>query len=71
MFQRLIQHELDVWPEKPDRKPLVIRGARQVEKTTVTASFHLIHKLNNNFFCVQMLCTSQKKTHNVYTIEYE
>ena len=39
MFQRLIQHELDVWLEKPDRKPLVIRGARQVGKTTVVHQF--------------------------------
>jgi len=39
MFQRLIQYELDVWLEKPDRKPLVIIGARQVGKTTVVHQF--------------------------------
>ena len=35
MFHRLINNELEIWLSKPDRKPLVIRGARQVGKTTV------------------------------------
>ena len=39
MFNRLIQKELDNWHSKPGRKPLVIRGARQVGKTTVVHQF--------------------------------
>jgi len=39
MFQRQIAKELDVWLAKSDRKPLVIRGARQVGKTTVVHQF--------------------------------
>ncbi len=39
MFNRLINKELEIWLQKPDRKPLVIRGARQVGKTTVINQF--------------------------------
>jgi uncharacterized protein len=39
MFHRTILRELEIWLSKPDRKPLVIRGARQVGKTTVVRQF--------------------------------
>ncbi len=39
MFTRLIIPELDKWTIKSSRKPLVIRGARQVGKTTVISQF--------------------------------
>ena len=39
MFNRLINKELEIWLQKPDSKPLVIRGARQVGKTTVINQF--------------------------------
>ena len=39
MFNRLINKELEIWLAKPERKPLVIRGARQVGKTTVINQF--------------------------------
>ena len=39
MFQRAIIHELQKWAGKPDRKPLILRGARQVGKTTVVEQF--------------------------------
>lgn len=39
MFQRQIIKELEYWLQKPGRKPLVIRGARQVGKTTVVNQF--------------------------------
>lgn len=39
MFNRSILGEMGAWLEKPDRKPLVIRGARQVGKTTVVQQF--------------------------------
>lgn len=39
MFNRLIFKELEIWAAKSNRKPLVIRGARQVGKTTVVNQF--------------------------------
>lgn len=39
MFHRTIQSELQNWAKKGTRKPLVIRGARQVGKTTAISQF--------------------------------
>lgn len=39
MFNRRINSELDAWLNRPNRKPLIIRGARQVGKTTVVNQF--------------------------------
>jgi len=39
MFARTISKSLKAWSENPDRKPLVLRGARQVGKTTVVTEF--------------------------------
>jgi predicted AAA+ superfamily ATPase len=39
MFKRLLINELEKWVIGADRKPLVIRGARQVGKTTVVNQF--------------------------------
>jgi len=39
MFKRLIIHELEKWAIQSTRKPLVIRGARQVGKTTLVNQF--------------------------------
>lgn len=39
MFERTIINRLDEWREKPNRKPLILRGARQVGKTTVIKMF--------------------------------
>ena len=39
MFNRLIIKELEQWAVQPSRKPLVIRGARQVGKTTMVNQF--------------------------------
>jgi len=39
MFNRFIIKELEQWAVQPSRKPLVIRGARQVGKTTVVNQF--------------------------------
>lgn len=43
MFQRELLHNLKLWASKDNRKPLVIRGARQVGKTT------LIHEFSQQF----------------------
>jgi len=39
MFQRKISQELMVWKNSSNRKPLILRGARQVGKTTVINHF--------------------------------
>lgn len=39
VFKRLIERELYNWKSKSDRKPLILRGARQVGKTTLIENF--------------------------------
>lgn len=39
MFERSIINRLNAWRNKPNRKPLILRGARQVGKTTVVKMF--------------------------------
>ncbi len=39
MFKRKLSTALQVWKEKPLRKPLILRGARQVGKTTLVEEF--------------------------------
>ncbi|WP_455664098.1 ATP-binding protein [Phocaeicola sp.] len=39
MFKRKIEANLHEWAQKDNRKPLVLRGARQVGKTTVVRQF--------------------------------
>ena len=39
MHTRLILKELESWKKKPSRKPLILRGARQVGKTTAVDLF--------------------------------
>ncbi|MCP3889421.1 MAG: AAA family ATPase, partial [Desulfobulbaceae bacterium] len=39
MFSRNILKELSSWGKKKDRKPLILRGARQVGKTTTINLF--------------------------------
>ncbi|MEL6986638.1 MAG: AAA family ATPase, partial [Bacteroidota bacterium] len=38
-FSRSLSKYLDVWKEKSNRKPLIVRGARQVGKTTLITDF--------------------------------
>ncbi len=51
MFQRTVEPALDHWAEKENRKPLVLRGARQVGKTTIVKKFG---KKFDNFLAVNM-----------------
>lgn len=39
MFKRDIYNQLQEWAERAGRKPLVLRGARQVGKTTLVNEF--------------------------------
>lgn len=38
-FKRHIEEDLLFWKQKPDRKPLILRGARQVGKSTLVRKF--------------------------------
>jgi len=38
-MKRLMENQLTRWLQKPRRKPLVIRGARQVGKSTLVQNF--------------------------------
>ena len=39
MIERNIINDLELWKLSPDRKPLILRGARQVGKTTAVKLF--------------------------------
>ena len=39
MFKRIAINYLREWAQKEERKPLVLRGARQVGKTTLVKMF--------------------------------
>ncbi len=41
MFYRSVQEELKKWKDNPERKPLIINGARQVGKSTALKQFGL------------------------------
>lgn len=43
-FYRHLQEDLLLWKEKPNRKPLILRGARQVGKTTLIKEFAKSYK---------------------------
>ncbi len=51
MFRRSIEEKLKQWAEKDNRKPLVLRGARQVGKTTIVNKFG---KQFENFLSVNL-----------------
>jgi len=40
IFKRTIEKNLKAWKKGSKRKPLIIRGARQVGKTTLVKKFH-------------------------------
>ena len=39
MFPRTITYFFESWKKQPSLKPLVVRGAKQVDKTTVIKEF--------------------------------
>ncbi len=51
MFKRTIEKALERWAGKENRKPLILRGARQVGKTTVVNAFG---KQFDNFLAVNL-----------------
>ena len=44
IFNRLIEQDLAIWKKNPNRKPLILRGARQVGKTTLIKEFTKSYK---------------------------
>lgn len=58
MFRRNIEIELQKWANNPYRKPLILRGARQVGKTTVVNRFA---KRYDNYLSVNLEKSSAKQ----------
>ena len=58
MFIRSIETELNTWFSRKYRKPLILRGARQVGKTTVVNSFG---KQFDNFLSINLEKSSAKQ----------
>jgi len=65
MFNRKIEEELKKWRDKTNRKPLILRGARQVGKKNcslvlgflVLSSLFLVNSWNDCFRgCVKIWC---------------
>lgn len=67
MFDRIIFTELEKWLTKSNRKPLVIRGARQVGKTTVVGQFS--KKFNQYIYLNLELAVDRKPFEEFTTIE--
>ena len=44
IFKRIIEKNLEDWKKSPSRKPLILRGARQVGKTTLIKEFAKSYK---------------------------
>ena len=63
-FKRTIEKYLHEWKRKNRRKPLIIRGARQVGKTTVIKNFATSYKYS-------ILLNLEKKSDIVYFKEYD
>lgn len=60
MFARRFEKYLNSWKNNPRRKPLVIRGARQVGKTSVVKKF--AKENYTNFIYINLDEKSQLKT---------
>jgi predicted AAA+ superfamily ATPase len=39
IFKRTLEKDLAIWKNNPNRKPLILRGDRQVGKTTLVKEF--------------------------------
>ena len=51
MYSRLLLNDLNKWRNNPEHKPLVLRGARQVGKTTLINEFS---KQFNNYIYLNL-----------------
>jgi len=57
MFKRDILKKLSVWAQKSDRKPLILRGARQVGKTT---AIHLFSEQFDQYLYLNLELTEER-----------
>lgn len=57
MFKRDILKKLSIWAQKNDRKPLILRGARQVGKTT---AIHLFSKQFDQYLYFNLELKSER-----------
>ena len=64
MFKRDILKKLSAWAQKKDRKPLILRGARQVGKTT---AIHLFSKLFDQYLYLNL---ELKDERNIFERDY-
>ena len=64
MFKRLALNHLRQWAAKPERKPLVLRGARQVGKTT------LVRLFSEEFDTYIYLNLEEKETASLFAADY-
>jgi hypothetical protein len=64
MFKRDILKKLSVWAQENDRKPLILRGARQVGKTT---AIHLFSKLFDQYLYLNL---ELKDERNIFERDY-
>jgi len=57
MFYREIIENLNNWAERKNRKPLILRGARQVGKTTAVEMFS---KQFDQYICINLEKTEER-----------
>ena len=67
IFYRNIIKELAVWKESPDRKPLILLGARQVGKTYILKHFGKNYYKNT----VYINCDKNEKVKNLFAEDYD
>lgn len=63
-FKRHLEDELAYWKQKKERKPLILRGARQVGKTTLVKSFSRNYKY-------AILLNLERKAHKAFFDQYD
>ncbi len=64
MYKRILLEKLKIWKNKEGRKPLVLRGARQVGKTTLVKEFA---KEFDHFICLNLENYQDAELFNQYT----
>lgn len=63
-MKRLIFNQLEQWSEEKDRKPLILRGARQVGKTYAVNHFGHLWSAKGNYHYVDL--KSEKDLHSIF-----
>ena len=73
MIHRQLMEEFQRWSEKENRKPLVLRGARQVGKTTLVDEFSKRYdvyiKLKAQMLLYSQSLTMLRKSTNIFVFK--